>query len=78
MDDYEKFMDDYIAFMEKYSSSGNPVSMAADYAKMMADYSTMTAKIDAIDEDSLTEEDYLYYIEVVNRVNEKLANASVE
>ncbi len=78
MDDYEKFMDDYIAFMEKYNSSGNPVSMAADYAKMMADYSTMTAKIDAIDEDALTDEDYLYYMEVMNRVSEKLANASVE
>ncbi len=78
MDDYEKFIDDYIAFMEKYNSSGNPVSMAADYAKMVADYATMTAKIDAIDEDSLTEEEDLYFIEVMNRVNEKLLNAALE
>lgn len=78
MDDYERFIDDYIAFMDTYSSTENPISMAADYAKMMNDYTTMTAKIDAIDEDNLTEEDRLYYVEVMNRVNEKLISASLE
>lgn len=77
MDDYEKFMDGYIAFMEKYNSSSNPAGMAADYAKLMADYAAMTAKVEAIDEDSLTAEDYQYYTEVMARVSEKLAGASL-
>ena len=77
MDDYEKFMDGYIAFMEKYNSSSNPASMAADYAKLLADYAAMTAKVEAIDEDSLTAEDYQYYTEVMTRVSEKLAGVSL-
>lgn len=77
MDSYEEFMDGYIAFMQKYGNAGNPVDMAADYAKMMEDYAEIVAKIEAIDEQSLSGEDYQYYIEVTTRVNKKLLEATV-
>ena len=40
---------------------------------MMADYAKFTEKIDAIDEDELSDADYAYYIKVTGRVTEKLA-----
>lgn len=77
MDDYEKYMDSYIAFMVKYQNSGQAASMALDYAKMLKDYADWATKIDAVDESALTEEEAAYGVEVVTRVNQKLADAGV-
>lgn len=77
MDAYEAFMDEYIAFMTKYRDEGNPVSMLADYTSMMARYSEFANQIDGMDESSMSAEDWAYYLEVVNRVNQKLINASL-
>lgn len=77
MDAYEAFMDEYIAFMTKYRDEGNPVSMLADYTSMMARYAEMADKIDGMDESSMSADDWAYYLEVVNRVNQKLINASL-
>lgn len=73
MDSYEAFIDEYCAFMKKYNESGNPVSMLADYTSMVARYAEMTAKMDAIDEGSLSPEEWAYYSEVMMRTNQKLA-----
>lgn len=78
MDDYEKTIDSYIAFMKKYSESSNTASMAADYAKYMSDYANVMSEIDAIDENTLTDADKKYYIEVNTRIAKKLADASLE
>ena len=43
----------------------------------MTKYSEFAEKIDAIDEDSLSDSDYDYYIEVTTRVTKKLADASL-
>lgn len=77
MDDYEKFIDSYIAFMEKYSESSNTASLAADYAKYLSDYANVMSEIDAIDENSLTDADRKYYIEVSTRITKKLTDAAL-
>lgn len=76
IDAYEAFMDDYIAFMTKYRDEGNPVSMLADYTAMVARYTDAVSEIDSMDENSMSAEDWAYYLEVVNRVNQKLLDAS--
>lgn len=75
MDSYEVFFDEYCAFMEKYANSDEPMSMAADYARFMSQYAETMGKMNAIDEGSLSPADYAYYMEVMTRVNQKLANA---
>lgn len=77
MDDYEKTIDSYIAFMKKYNESSNTASMAADYAKYMSDYANVMSEIDAIDENTLTDADKKYYIEVNTRIAKKLADAAL-
>ena len=77
IDEYEAFMNEYIDFMKTYKDSGNPVSMAIDYAKMMKRYTEMTSKFSGLDDGSLSTEDLAYYVEVQNRVNQKLADAAL-
>lgn len=72
MDAYEKFMNKYIEFMQSYSSSDNPISMMSEYLQILQEYEEYTEKIDSIDTDSLSTADYIYYMDVMNRVNKKL------
>lgn len=77
MDSYEAFMDEYISFMETYKNSGSTVDMIDDYNDMLNQYNEFSQKIDNIDEESLSDEDYDYYIEVTSRVSSKLLKASL-
>lgn len=74
MDEYESFIEGYCDFMRKYMDSGYSASMMSDYSKWMNQYSTMMAKIQAVDSKSLSAADSAYYLEVVNRTNQKLAS----
>jgi len=72
MDSYEKFFDEYVIFMKAYKESDDAASMANEYTAMMMQYlETMTA-LDEIDEDALSDEEALYYAEVMLRINQKL------
>ena len=72
MDSYEKFFDEYVIFMKAYKESDDVASMANEYTAMMMQYlETMTA-LDEIDEDALSDEEALYYAEVMLRINQKL------
>ncbi len=78
LDSYEACMDEYVAFMHKYSKA-DPSDMAAmmtDYYAMMSRYGEFSEKIDNIDERELTSAELAYYLEVVNRVNQKLLTVS--
>lgn len=74
MDEYESFIEGHCDFMHKYIDSGYSASMMSDYSKWMNQYSTMMAKIQAVDSNSLSAADSAYYLEVVNRTNQKLAS----
>lgn len=78
MDSYEKTMNEYVKFMKKYSESDNSLSMAADYAKYLKKYTDTMDKLDAIDEDSLSDADLEYYIEVSGRITSKLAEVAAQ
>ncbi|WP_302392144.1 DUF6591 domain-containing protein [Eggerthella sinensis] len=72
MDSYEAFIDEYVEFMEKYKSAEDASSLLADYSEYMSKYADAMAKIDEIDESSLSPADLAYYSEVQTRVAEKL------
>ena len=76
MDSYEEFFDEYIDFMDTYSKSDNPISLMAEYADYMQKYADAMEKLDAM-EDDLSDEELVYYTEVMGRINTKLAKASV-
>lgn len=77
MDSYEKFMDEYIEFMEKYekADSTSAALMLVDYARLMGRYTDFAEKLDAMDESDYTKAEWAYYLEVTNRVNQKLLKA---
>ena len=72
MESYEAFFDEYIAFMQKYQSSNDPISMMNDYASYMNRYADTMAKMNAIDESTLTSEETALYLETTSRISQKL------
>ena len=48
-----------------------------EYASLMAKYSDFAEKAEAWDEEEMTDEELVYYVKVINRVNEKLLEAGV-
>ena len=77
MDAYEAFFDEYITFMQTYTESDNTLSMLTDLANMMTRYTETMESLNSIDTNSLSTADELYYIEVMTRINAKLASASL-
>lgn len=71
MDEYERFFDRYAEFMESYSNGSG--GSLAEYAEFMAQYSETMSKLEDIDEDSLSPADEAYYLEVMARINKRLA-----
>ena len=78
LDSYESFIDEYIAFMQKYNDSSDSLSMLSDYNSMMSKYADFAQKVDAYNTDEMSAADAAYYLEVIDRVNQKLINASLQ
>lgn len=76
MDSYEAFFDEYIEFMEKYEKSNNSVSLMSDYLDYMNKYTEYMTKMEEIDEDELSNEEMIYFIEVQSRISSKLLEVS--
>ena len=75
IDAYEAFIDEYCEFMTKYAESdGSDLGLLVDYATFMSKLEDYTENFDAL-EDDLTDAEYWYYIEVMNRCNEKMLKA---
>ena len=74
LDAYEVCMDEYVEFMQKYLNADptSMVSMMGDYYSILARYTEFAEKIDAFDESELTNAELAYYLEVTNRVSQKL------
>lgn len=71
MDSYEEFMDKYIELLKNYNS--DPMKYLSEYMEYMEKLSEFSEKIDAYNEDDMSAADWLYYLEVKERVNKKLA-----
>ena len=78
LDSYEAFIDEYAAFMERYANadSGDLAAMMGDYASFMSRYADFAEKLDAMDEDDLTNAELAYYLEVTSRASQKLLLAA--
>ncbi len=76
MDSYEEFYDKYCDFMKKYAEDPSDLTMLAEYADMMSKAADMSEKFDAWDEDEMNNAELKYYLEVNNRVAQKLLEVS--
>ena len=78
LDAYEACMDEYVEFMQKYLNAdpASMVSMMEDYYSILARYTEFAEKIDAFDESELTNAELAYYLEVTNRVSQKLLSVA--
>lgn len=72
MDSYEAFFDEYIEFMKKYKDDPTNLDYLTDYADYLAKYTDYMKKLNDIDEDSLSDADLAYYLEVNQRITKKL------
>ena len=74
LDAYEACMDEYVDFMRKYmnADAASMVSMMGDYYSILSRYTEFAEKIDAYDENDLTNAELAYYLEVTSRVSQKL------
>ncbi len=78
LDAYEACMDEYVDFMQKYLNA-DPTSMASmlgDYYSILTRYTEFAEKLDAFDESELTDAELACYLEVTNRVSQKLLSVA--
>ena len=75
IDEYEVFMNSYCDFMETYDESDT--SAMLKYLDVLAKYADAEEDFAAL-ENELTDEETLYYVKVMNRVNERLLEISVK
>lgn len=73
MDSYEAFFDDYVDFMKKYTNSSNTSGMLADYLQWLNQYVDVMEKLEAYNEDDLTDDEWAYYTKVMLRITQKLS-----
>ncbi len=77
MDDYEAMIDKYCEVMQKYQNTDEPsMEMYADYFDMLDQYTKAMEGLSNIDVSSLDTGDYMYYIEVMERISKKLESIS--
>lgn len=78
LDAYEACMDEYVDFMQKYMNAdpSGMASMMGDYYRILTRYTEFAEKIDAFDESELTNAELAYYLEVTNRVSQKLISVA--
>ena len=73
-DKYEEFMNEYCDFLESYDEGD--FSAMLEYFSLLEKYEEYMAEVDDVAEDDLSTADYNYYIEVMTRVNKRLAEIS--
>ena len=77
MDEYEKFFDEYVAFMKEFSKSNNTLSMMGDYTKMMAQYAITMKALEDLEGSEMSNEELVYYTNVMNRITQKLLEVAI-
>lgn len=72
MDSYEEFYDEYCEFMKEYSENPTDVTLLAKYSEMVSKLAEMDEKFEAWNEDKMNDVELKYYIEVSERITQKL------
>ncbi|MDD5823979.1 MAG: hypothetical protein PUD55_06160 [Firmicutes bacterium] len=77
LDEYELFVDEYIEFMQKYENANESdlMAMMNDYMDMIERLESFEDKLDAYDENEMSDADLEYYLEVTARIEKKLLDA---
>lgn len=78
MDSYEAFYDEYCEFMKKYNANPTDTELISSYGDIMTEMVEMTEKFEAWEENALNTAELKYYIEVNNRVAQKLVDVTNE
>lgn len=77
MDSYEAFYDEYCNFMKKYNENPSDMELLAEYTDMIAKSAEATKKFEAWeDDDGMNNTELKYYLEVNNRIMQKLLEVS--
>ena len=74
MDAYEAFYDEYCEFMEEYKKNPSDMTLLPKYTEMLEKVAEMNEAFEAWDEDELSDAELKYYLDVTNRVMEKMAD----
>lgn len=74
MDSYEAFFDEYIAFMERYADADTTemLDLLSDYTKYMTEYAEAMESLSELEEQEMSVDEAIYYMEVTTRITEKL------
>lgn len=74
MDSYEEFFDEYVDFMEKYKENPTDTTLLAESADMLTKEAKMLEEFESMDQSEMTTAEAAYYLEVMARINKKLAS----
>ena len=76
MDSYEAFYTEYCEFLKEYKENPTEPTLAEKYSSMLVKTNEMNEAFDAWNEDSLSNEELEYYLNVNNRVMKMLADTA--
>ncbi len=77
LDSYEDFFDEYCAFMKKMKDNPDDLSLLGEYTEYLTQYSETMEKMGELDDGEMNDAELKYYLEVTNRINEKLLDAAL-
>ena len=76
MDSYEAFYDEYCEILRQYTKNPSDLSILSSYMQLMGKLTEMDEKFEAWESEDLNSEEMQYYLEVSNRVLQKLAGVT--
>ena len=76
MDAYEAFYDEYCKLIEEYKKNPTDLSLLGKYTEMLAKIDEMNKAFEAWDEDEMSTAELKYYLDVNNRVMQKMLDVA--
>lgn len=78
MDSYEAFYDEYCEFMKEYNDNSGDLKLLLKYTELMSKMAQMNQAFEKWDEDGMNDAELKYYLEVNNRVTQKLLEVAAQ
>lgn len=76
MDSYEAFYDEYCDFLQEYEKNPTDLKLIMEYAGMVSKLADMEEKFEAWNDGDLNNAEMKYYLEVTNRISQKLIDVA--
>ena len=76
MDAYEAFYDEYCETMKEYKENPGDLTTLGKYTEMLSKLEEMTTAFEAWDNDEISDEELKYYLDVNNRVTQKMIDVA--